>query len=81
MGEPQHKAGQRAVAYLGLVQPATLEARPGAQVGRWFAFKQRKAKLTTELRAGLVTFLMASAAAPPPPRRRRRHVGAAAGVR
>lgn len=31
-----------------------------AQVGRAFLFKQRNAKFTTELRAGLITFLMAS---------------------
>ena len=31
------------------------------QVGRAFQFKQRNAKLCTELRAGLITFLMASA--------------------
>ena len=30
------------------------------QVGRAFQFKQRNAKFTTELRAGLITFLMAS---------------------
>lgn len=43
----------------GLVHAATCALCAALlQVGRGFLFKQRSAKLTTELRAGLITFLM-----------------------
>lgn len=38
----------------------TVRAPLALQVGRAFQFKQRNAKFSTELRAGLITFLMAS---------------------
>ncbi len=38
------------------LQPGPRAAR--LQVGRGFLFKQRATKCTTELRAGLITFLM-----------------------